>query len=107
MESAIIAALGAVFIAILSFLGGRTHQKAQTNAVDIQSLIDLSTKVESQSERLSLLSGRIDKLDSKITIMWQYIYALVEQLRGNGIVPVKPPAELESDPVLMRLIKTQ
>lgn len=105
MESAVIAALGAVFIAILSFLGGRTHQKAQANAVDIQSLIDLSNKVESQAEKIGDTNKRIDKLESKISVMWQYIYNLVEQLRTNGIVPQKPPAELESDPILMKLIK--
>ena len=105
LEPAIITAAGAILIAVLSFLGGRNHQKAQTNAVDINSLIQLSTRVGEQATEIAAINGRVDKLDSKIAVMWQYIYSLVEQLRGNNITPIKPPAELESDPLLMKLIK--
>ena len=93
----------AALIAVISFLAGRRLSIANANAVDVKSLIDLSSRVEELGKRQLELEQSVLKLESKTRVMWQYIYALVEHIRKHKIRPLTPPAELKSDPVLMKL----
>jgi cell division protein FtsB len=70
-------------------------------------IIDLQGKYNTlHTEQLSL-KNQIEKLDDKNRVLWQYVYALIEQLKKKKLTPIKPPTELESDPQLMKLLKVK
>ena len=114
MEATIIVALIGAAVALLSFHGGRAVSKAQKNMIEADTLgklssqiIDLQGKYNTlHTEQLSL-KNQVEKLDDKNRILWQYVYALLEQIKKKKLTPIKPPVELESDPRLMKLLKAR
>lgn len=112
MSDSIITALAMIAVALLGFHGGRTLSKAQRNAVDIKSLIDLSVRVEQLNIKLqdtmnsqAELRNEVDDFEDKNRILWQYVYALIESHNTHGIPIPPPPDELKADPKLIELIK--
>jgi hypothetical protein len=97
--------LAMIVSGFIGFWGNRILSRANANAVDIKSLQDLSKRVEEQAESIHEIQTKFLALDKKISIMWQYIYALVEQIRKLKKKPIPPPKELESDPILVKLFK--
>jgi cell division protein FtsB len=112
MEATIIVALIGAAVALLSFHGGRAVNKAQKNMIEAETLGKLSTQIIDlqgkyntlHNEQLSL-RNQLEKLDDKNRILWQYVYTLIEQIKKKKLTPVTPPAELESDPQLIKLLK--
>jgi hypothetical protein len=102
---AIIGAVGVIATALLAFHRGKGLEKSQQSSVDIKSIIELSKEVRELHGNFIALQNKVDKMEDKIRVMWQYIYALIGQLNDNKISPIAPPAELDSDPVLMKLLK--
>lgn len=69
--------------------------------------------IAKQGKTLSEAFNEIDELrtmirdnDRRNRITWGYMILLVEGYKENNIVPPNPPKELETDPELMRLIRS-
>ena len=98
---AIIGAIGIAVGSMIAYLAGNTKRKLENT----ESLVKLTDQVNKLSDDLFSLKRQVDKLEDKMRVMWQYIYALITQIKNEHLTPVKPPAELESDPVLQKLFK--
>lgn len=105
METTIIVAIIGAIVSLLTFHGGRALSRSQANSIDAKTLIELSTQVRILHTEFITISNKFDKLEDKVRVMWQYIYALIGQLDKNDITPEQPPVELESDPVLIKLLR--
>jgi peptidoglycan hydrolase CwlO-like protein len=105
MDSGVIIALitaGATIAAsLIAFHAGRAGRVAQ----NADTLIDLQNQTQKFSNELIEVKKQLDSFNHKNSVLWKYVYALVEQLRTNDIVPVPPPSELETDPKLIALIR--
>ena len=114
MEATIIVALIGAALGLLTFHGSRAINKANKNLMDADTLgklatqiIDLQGKYSTLHSEQLTLKNQVEKLDDKNRVLWQYVYALIEQLKKKKLTPVKPPVELESDPQLMKLLKVK
>ena len=97
-----ITALSVIIVSIISYHGGKSN-RAATHA---DSIIDLTCQVQKFSQDLSELRKEIDMIEHNNQVLWQYVIALLEQLKKNKITPVKPPAELESDPRIIKIFSS-
>lgn len=50
------------------------------------------------------LRRKLGELDSRYRALWQYLIALMEHMKKNGVNPLDPPKELQSDPEILRII---
>jgi peptidoglycan hydrolase CwlO-like protein len=101
----------------LTFFAGRATRKlnnAQARATETDSLTKLSDqilKLQNQIDELrkdqETIKTEREKFEDKNRVLWQYVYALIEQIKNKKIKPIDPPVELQSDPVLMKLFKTK
>lgn len=96
-----IAAITMIVVALISWNGGKA-QRANTHA---DTIIDLTTQVQQFSKDLTDIRKQVGEIEHKNQVLWQYVYALLEQLKKNKIAPIKPPAELESDPQIIKIFK--
>lgn len=101
----IIAAVAVIFAAILAFHAGRAVNKAQSVSLNSTTLMALSDKVRELSDEIIKIRNELDEVKDKNRVLWQYTYALIEQMKTHKIKPLSPPAELESDPKIMKVIK--
>jgi hypothetical protein len=113
VSDAIIVALIGAAVGLLTFHGSRTINKANKNMIEAETLgklsgliIDLQGKYNALHTDQLALKNQIEKLGDTNRVLWQYVYALIEQIRAHKITPVKPPTEIESDPLLIKLLKT-
>ena len=112
ISDAIIVAIIGAAVGLLTFHGSRSINKANKNMIEAETLgkltnqiIDLQGKYNTlYTDQLSL-KNQIEKLGDTNRVLWQYVYALIEQIHAHKITPVKPPAEIESDPLLIKLLK--
>jgi len=104
MEAAIITVIGAIIVALLSFHGGRALTKSQKNVVDIDALVKLSAEVQRLNDNLIKVKNQVEKYEDKNRILWQYVYQLIENNHRFDMQSPRPPVELESDPVLIKLL---
>lgn len=110
----LIAILATVVLPLGIFHGSRAVTKAQKNMIEADTLGKLSSQIidlqgkynDLHKEQLSL-RNQIEKLDDKNRILWQYVYALIEQIKKKKMTPIAPPIELESDPQLIKLLKVK
>lgn len=107
MEANVVIALitaGATIIAsLVAFHAGRAGRLAQ----NADALIDLQNQTQKLNDEVSSIKQKLDSINHKNSVLWKYIYALVEQLKINNITPVSPPAELDTDPHLISLFGRQ
>jgi hypothetical protein len=107
--------LPAVIASIISFIGGLATSRANASAVNVKTFQDLIAQVQALSTDLKIarqeasdeiekVRDELDRLDDKNRVLWQYVYALIEQVSRHEH-PLKPPKELESDPKLMKMIQ--
>lgn len=96
----LVSAASVIVVALISYFGGRS-QRVATHA-DI--VIKLTDQVNELSIGMSELRVKLDTVVHTNKVLWQYIYALVEQLKAHGLTPIDPPSELETDPRLMALV---
>ncbi|RPH37473.1 hypothetical protein EHM92_02595 [bacterium] len=108
----IIAAIASVVGGAIVFFGNRaTNQakarkdKADANAVEIETFQELVEKVRELSDEVINLKREQSMFISKNTALWQYVYALLEYIVQIGKQPPLPPHELETDPKLMKIIQ--
>ena len=97
---AIATVIGALLVYLGNYLTSKSRSRrdeAEANAVDVKTLRDLASDVRDLSEK-------VNKIEAKNTILWQYVYALLDHIREKGGVPPLPPVELETDPKLMKII---
>ena len=107
-EAIVIAVLGVIGVlvsALLSFHAGRAVSKSQSFALDTDTLIKLSNKVQELSQQVIDLKNEVDDVKDKNRVLWAYTYQLLDQLRKHKIKPVVPPEELMDDPKLATLLK--
>jgi len=114
MEPTIIVAIIGAAVGLLTYHGSRAINKANKNMIEADTLGKLSLQIiELQGKYSALhtdqlkLKNDIEKIDDKNRVLWQYVYALIEQLKKKKLTPIKPPIELESDPRLMKLLKAE
>lgn len=100
---AVISALGMVGTTILNSIVAYRSGKATRAATHADTIIDLTSQVQKFSQDLIELRGEINKIEQKNQTLWQYVVALLEQLKKHKITPQKPPAALESDPQLIKI----
>lgn len=81
--------------------------KADMNAVDVDTLRDLVKDVTTLKNENVKIQKNITDLDTKNQALWQYVYQLIEFIKGHGMIPPSPPVELETDPKLMKLFATK
>ena len=65
----------------------------------------LQAQLEKDARDREELRRKFSELDSKYRILWQYMISMVEHMKRNGVNPLDPPKELQTDPELMRIIK--
>ena len=63
-----------------------------------EQLVQKLTEIES-------LRKRIEQLENKNVVLWQYLIILLEQLRTHDITPADPPDTLKNDPELVRYLR--
>jgi len=101
----IIAAFAVLASALLAFHAGRAVSKSQSMSLNTDTLVKLSDKVRALSEEVIQIRNELDNVKDKNRVLWQYTYALIEQIKSHKIKPILPPTELESDPKIMKIIK--
>lgn len=115
MDSGLITAIATVVVAAIAYLGGRENGKAaksNANAVDVETLQRLvndsiqkhKTIIELQN-KVEEITDKLDKLEQKNTVLWQYVYALIDFIKRHKLIPPPPPRELDGDAKLMELLK--
>jgi hypothetical protein len=112
MEPTILVAIIGAAVGLLTFHGSRAINKANKNMIEADTLgklssqiIDLQGKYNALHSDQIKLKNDIEKIDDKNRVLWQYVYALIEQIKKKKLTPIKPPIELESDPRLMKLLR--
>ena len=90
---------------VLSFLGGWATSRANTNAINVKTFQELVNQVQDISDELVKVKSNMSAMDGKNRVLWQYVYALIENSLGHKVVPPDPPKELESDPRLMKILE--
>lgn len=107
--------LPAVIASIISFIGGLATSRANASAVDVKTFRDLVEQVQAlsddlrkvkkdASDEIGKMRDEFDKLEDKNSVLWQYVYAMIEYMGKQGVEPLQPPKELESDPKLMKML---
>ena len=112
VSDAIIVALIGAGVGLLTFHGSRAINKANKNMIEAETLgklsgliVDLQGKYNALHSDQLAIKNQIEKLGDTNRVLWQYVYALIEQIHAHKIIPIKPPAEIESDPLLIKLLK--
>ena len=104
----IIALLG---LPLLAWHGGRAQARAaigktnqETNMVSITTFQGLVKQVNELSEQQTKLQDAHTILLSSNRALWSYVYELIDYIKDNKLPPPLPPAELDTDPRLLRLL---
>jgi hypothetical protein len=104
----ILALLG---IPILTFHAGRNQARAnanktnrETEVVSLKAFQDLVKQVNELTSEQSKLHEAHNILLSSNRALWSYVYALIDFIKDKKLVPPTPPAELDTDPRLARLL---
>lgn len=97
MGDAVLQFLGVLAGALLIFFGNRFVNRANANAVDVKTFQELVDKVGHISDDLLLVK-------SSNTALWSYVYDLIEFIISKGHIPPQPPAELDTNPKLIKLL---
>lgn len=66
----------------------------------------LQAQLEKDTRDRDDLRRKLGEVDIKNRALWQYLIALLEHMRRNGLKPLDPPKELQSDPEIMRILKS-
>ena len=105
-------ALATVIVGVLALVGMRAVNKANSEAVRIETLQKLiDDKIAKHEKIIQLQDGldaqkeRTDKLERNNSALWRYVYSLIEFIKSHRLVPPSPPEEIKSDPKLMELLK--
>ena len=104
MWEAVIGAVALVAVALLSFHGGRALSRSQRFQIDATSLVNLTTEVQRLHGEVIEMKNRMDDIEDENRLLWHYTYALIENDRRHGVVPVDPPAQLLKDEKLKELL---
>ena len=67
-------------------------------------LAALQEQINKDSAERADLQAKLSKFEAKYRAMWQYLLALLEQMKRHDIIPVEPPKELTTDPEIMRVV---
>lgn len=65
----------------------------------------LQGQINLDAAERSSLREKLAQLDTKNRVLWQYLIASLEHGKRHGVRPIDPPAELKSDPEIIRIIK--
>lgn len=97
---------------IIVFIGGMATAKArasadnaQATAVNVDTFQKLIKQVQDLTKEVGDVRDEVADIKDKNRVLWQYVYGMIEHMRRHKVKPLPPPRELESDPVLMKLIK--
>ena len=108
---AIIGAGAIVIVALITLYGSRLLNRAQKNWIDVDVLGRLTAQILSLQNEQTRLHGEHAKLQNQIEafedtnrILWSYCIELVEFVKSKGHTPPEPPAELETNPKLMKIL---
>lgn len=97
MGDAVLQLVGVVAGAAFLYLGSRIINKANATAVDIKTFNELVDKV-------GKLSDDLNTVKSSNSALWSYVYDLIEFIISKGHTPPLPPAELDTNPKLIKLL---
>lgn len=104
----ILALLG---IPILSFHAGRNQARATVNKTNRETEVVSITTFQTLVKQVNELSVGQAKLQEEHAIvlssnraLWSYVYELINFIKDMKLVPPAPPAELDTDPRLARLL---
>ena len=104
----ILALLG---IPILSFHAGRNQARANVNKTNRETEVVTLTTFQALVKQVNELSAGQAKLQEEHAIvlssnraLWSYVYELIDFIKEKSLVPPSPPAELDTDPRLTRLL---
>lgn len=107
-----IGAAAMVIVGLLAFYGARAVNKANSEAIRVDTLQKLINDTIAKHEKIIQLQDgldaqkeRTDKLERNNSVLWRYVYALIEFIKSHRLVPPSPPEEIKSDPKLMELLK--
>ena len=89
--------LGVLVGAVLLFFGNRLINRSNANAVDVKTFNELVDKV-------GKLSDDLNTVKSSNSALWSYVYDLIEFIISKGHTPPIPPAELDTNPKLIKLL---
>ena len=109
---ALIGAGAIVTVALITLYGSRILNKAQKNLIDVDVLGRLTGQILTlQNEQTRLhteqaeLQNQIEAFEDTNRILWSYCIELVEFVKAKGHTPPEPPAELETNPKLMKILR--
>ncbi len=112
MNDALIFTLGTIVVALISFYSSRTLGKAQKNLLDVDTLgkltkqiLDLQTEQNRLYKEQAKQQNQIEAFEDTNRILWSYCIELVEFVKAKGHTPPEPPAELETNPKLMKILR--
>jgi hypothetical protein len=108
------AAIGAgalVIVSLITLYGSRLLSRAQKNLIDVDVLGKLTAQIlalQTEQNRLytehGKLQNQIEAFEDTNRILWSYCIELVEFVKMKGHIPPEPPAALETNPKLMKLL---
>ncbi len=110
--NAIIAGIAIVLVALITYLSSRVLNKAQRNLIDVDTLgkltkqiLDLQTEQNRLYKEQAKQQNQIEAFEDTNRILWSYCIELVEFVKAKGHTPPEPPAELETNPKLMKILR--
>jgi chromosome segregation ATPase len=65
----------------------------------------LQEQINKDASERNDLRNKLSQFEVRNRSLWQYLIALLEQMKRHSIVPLDPPKELESDPEIMKIIQ--
>ena len=84
--------------------GLREERTEQLEALEAH-MSALQQQIDKDARERNELRKKISDFEVKNRAMWQYLLALLEQMKRQDIVPVEPPEGLKSDPEIMKIIQ--
>lgn len=107
----IIGATAIVVVALITFYGSRLLNRAQKNLIDVDVLGKLTSQIlalQNEQNRMHIehakLQNQVEAFEDTNRILWSYCIELVEFVKSRGHTPPEPPAELETNPRLMKIL---
>ncbi len=70
-----------------------------------EKMISLESQIGALTAQMNKDSRELETMRINYRALWQYMIALLEQMKFNRIVPGDPPTEFKSDPEILRILQ--
>lgn len=81
--------------------GKLTDEVLESSRIEVSTL---RAQLNKDSRDRDEMRKTIRELNNRDRILWQYLVSWIEHAMRNGVKPIPPPPELESDPELMKIL---